>query len=114
MGDIVATNTNVTAGHGHEAGDAAAECSLAAARLADQAEHLALVDVQAHAIDRAHRAEVLHEINDLKHPHPPPPSTAWPKRFTRSTTSSTLARHPSNACRQPTEPKRLTRSPPQT
>ena len=40
---------------GEQAEDAAAERRLAAARLADQAEHLAGADVERHAVDRPHR-----------------------------------------------------------
>ena len=47
-------------------GHAAAERALAAAGLADQPEHLAGRDGEAHAVDRPDRAEVLDQVDDLQ------------------------------------------------
>ena len=57
---------HVPGGHGQQPDDAPAERALAAARLADQAEHLARGHGEADAVDRADRAEVLDQVDHLE------------------------------------------------
>ncbi len=82
---------------GQQPDQAAAERGLAAAGLADQSEDLALPDVEAHAVDRAHRA-ALGAVPDaqvarLQHrlPRDPRPARPAPRRC-RSSGGLPLAR----------------------
>ena len=54
--ELLAAQLHAAAGRAHEPEQRAAERRLARARLADQAEHLALVEVERDAVDGLHRA----------------------------------------------------------
>ena len=54
VGDVLALELNRSGGRVEQPDDGAAECRLAAARLADQAQRLACLDIEVHAVDSAH------------------------------------------------------------
>ena len=60
-GDVLTVEQDAPAGRGEQPHDAAGHRRLATARFADDAQGLALVDVQRHAVDRADTADLLLE-----------------------------------------------------